>query len=81
MENKIPLSIISLFWDVRRGTADIVRHSTFIILRVLDFGDVAALNWLRKTYRDDVLEQVVKTKRGLMPKTLAFWTAYFGIKS
>lgn len=77
----IPPFVTSLFWDVRKGTVDLNRHSTFIILRVLNFGDVAALNWLRKTYHDDKLEQVVKAKKGLTPKTLAFWTTFFGIRS
>ncbi|MDH5187133.1 MAG: hypothetical protein OEZ20_06960 [candidate division WOR-3 bacterium] len=81
MKSTFPPFVISLFWDVRKGTVDIERHSPFIIRRVLNFGDVAALNWLRKTFHEDRLEQVVKTKRGLTPKTLAFWTTYFGIKS
>ena len=77
----IPPFVTNLFWDVRKATVDLKRHSTFIILRVLNFGDVNAIDWLRKTYHDNKLEQVVKAKKGLTPKALAFWTIYFGIKS
>ncbi len=76
----IPPDVIKLFWDVRKSTTDLERHSTFVILRVLNFGDVAGLNWLRKTYHDHKIEQVVKAKKGLTPKALMFWTNYFGIK-
>jgi hypothetical protein len=76
----IPPYILNLFWNVRKGTIDLNRHSTYIILQVLNFGDVASVDWLRKTYHDNKLEQVVKAKKGLTPKALAFWTTYFGIK-
>ncbi len=77
MSDRLPECVRRLLWDVRVETVDIKRHSRFIIRRVLDFGDPAAVKWLRKTYPDDTIKQVVAEKRGLALKTLAFWTAYY----
>ncbi len=77
MSDRLPESVRKLLWDVRVETADVKRHYRFFIRRVLDLGDVAALKWLRRNYPDEVIKQVVTEKRGLSPKTLAFWTAYF----
>jgi hypothetical protein len=79
MDQRIPSYVQNLFWDVRKETIEINRHSKFIIRRVLDFGDAAALNWLRRTYPDAALMQVIKTKRGLTHKTVVFWTNYFAL--
>jgi len=76
----IPDYIQNLFWDVRKETVDVNRHSQFIIRRVLDFGDVAAINWLRRTYPDNLLKQVIKTGRGLAHKTIVFWRDYFDLE-
>lgn len=76
----IPDYIQNLFWDVRKETVDVNRHSQFIIRRVLDFGDVAAINWLRRTYPDNLLKQVIKIGRGLARKTIVFWRNYFDLE-
>lgn len=79
MREKIPDYIQKLFWDVKKEDLEINRHADFIIRRVLDFGNVKALNWLRKTYPPFRIQEVIKKKRGLAPKTLTFWTEYFKI--
>ncbi|MEO0116758.1 MAG: hypothetical protein ABIK97_04340 [candidate division WOR-3 bacterium] len=79
MKETIPDYIQKLFWDVKRDKVEINRHASFIIRRVLDFGNVKALNWLRNTYPPSRIREVIQKKRGLAPKTLTFWTEYFKI--
>ncbi|UCD83513.1 MAG: hypothetical protein JSU92_09420 [Deltaproteobacteria bacterium] len=81
MTTKFPEYLNNLLWDVRKETVDINRHSQFVIRRVLDFGDVAAVNWLRRTYPDNLLKQVIKTGRGLTRKTIVFWRNYFDLET
>jgi len=73
----IPEFVANLFWDVKKESVDIGKHSFFIIRRVLDYGNVASLAWLRKTYSEDLIKKVVQSKRGLQHKTLVFWEEYF----
>jgi hypothetical protein len=80
MKPTIPSYVRRLFWDVRKETVEIDRHAQFIIRRVLDYGDARSLNWLRRTYSDDELKEVVKTERGLAHKTVVFWKTYFGLE-
>jgi len=75
--NIIPESVTNLFWDVKKEGIDVKKHSLFIIRRVLDYGDVASLNWLRKTYPEDLIRKVVRNKRGLHRKTIIFWEKYY----
>ena len=77
----LPDSVARLLWDVRPESVDTRRHARFLIRRVLDFGDVPALNWLRRTYSETEIRDVVARGRGLAHKTLAFWNLYFQQKS
>lgn len=77
MDNRIPNYIKQLFWDVKKDTVDIELHAQYIIRRVLDFGDVKAINWLRRVYSDTLIREVVQVKRGLVHKTIVFWTEHY----
>ncbi|OYD16737.1 hypothetical protein CH330_01910 [candidate division WOR-3 bacterium JGI_Cruoil_03_51_56] len=79
MNQVIPESVRRLFWDIRVETVDVKYHYRFIIRRVLDFGNPAAIKWLRATYPSQVIKEVVDAKRGLAHKTVVFWTRYFKI--
>ena len=77
----IPVFVTKLFWDIKKESVDTERHSAFIIKRVLDYGNVDALIWLRKTYADNLIKKVVQNKRGLHHKTLTFWEKYYNLSA
>jgi len=81
MENKgkktIPEYVKKLFWDVKKEDVDIEKHSTFIIKRVLDYGDVSSVKWLLKIYPDYLIKKVIHNKKGLHPKTINFWEKHY----
>jgi hypothetical protein len=66
-----------LFWDAENINSE--KHSTYIIARVLDYGDEHDVKKLRKLYPDKKLKEVITKRRGLMPKTGKFWAIYFNI--
>ncbi|MCX7785982.1 MAG: hypothetical protein N2201_07185 [candidate division WOR-3 bacterium] len=77
MKKSIPDYIYKLFWDFNKSDVDINRHANFIIRRVLDYGECKAINWLRQTYSDELIKNVINNKRGLLDKTLIFWRTYY----
>lgn len=81
MRKNIPEYTYQLFWDVDKSDIDINKHSNFIIRRVLDYGDTRAINWLRRTYSEQLIRNVINNKRGLLHKTLVFWTTYYKQKA
>ncbi|MGQ9817978.1 MAG: DUF6922 domain-containing protein [bacterium] len=67
----------SLFWDAE--DIDIDRNARYVIARIFDFGDEKDIKMLRTIYPDERIINVIKMKRGLMPKTAKFWAVYFKI--
>ena len=75
------MSVRRLLWDVDPDSVDVNRHGRFLIRRVLDFGDVASVNWLRRTYSDAEIKDAIADGRGLAHKTFVFWETYFRQKA
>ncbi|MEW6327026.1 MAG: hypothetical protein AB1487_05450 [Thermodesulfobacteriota bacterium] len=67
-----------LFWD--GGEIDLEKHADYVIARILDYGDERDLKALRRLYSDEKIIQVVKTRKGLSPRTRSFWILYFQIQ-
>ncbi len=64
------------FQDVDPAGIDVQQHATFIIERLLEFGDDAAIVWLEHTYPKHQLATVVRTSRRISPKS----ANYFALK-
>lgn len=67
----------ALFWDAE--DIDLEKNAGYIIARVLDFGNGKDIATLRSIYPDEKIIEVIKKRRGLMPKTAKFWAVYFKI--
>jgi len=44
--------LYSFFWDCDPKTIDIVKHSDFIMHRIMERGTYDAMRWLQQTYTD-----------------------------
>lgn len=75
----IPERIKRLFWDVGKKNIDIKDHRSFIIRRIMDFGNLDDVNWMLTAYTSDEIIEVVKKGRGLSRKSATFWSIYFNI--
>lgn len=60
-----------LFWDVRRASIDIEKHSEYLIKQVLEYGLLQDWNLLKKIYGIDRIVQTAKTLRELDAKTMS----------
>jgi len=65
------------FWDVNPQEIDYEKNASFVIERILNFGDVKVIKWLRKKYSDDQILEVVQNSRNLNKKTHNFWQIIF----
>lgn len=65
----------SLFWDVDRNRLSPGKDWFFIIERVLEFGDIDDLFWLKETFPEEKIKNTVQKSRILSGKTRAYCKA------
>jgi hypothetical protein len=77
----IPSRLQALFWDTDLDTFAPEAHPDYTILRVLELGDDAAVNWLRETFPESEVRRVLQTEGRLSEKSANFWALIYGIPS
>jgi hypothetical protein len=77
----IPSGLRTLFWDTNLDTFTPEAHPDYTILRVLELGDDAAVDWLRDTFPESEIRRVLQTERRLSEKSANFWALVYGIPS
>lgn len=69
-----------LFWDINLNELDEKKHSSFIVQRVLERGDLDDLQWAINSYGKDFIEDVfLKNSMKMDLKSQNFWRLYFNI--
>lgn len=68
----VPDELQALFWDTKLTEFHPAAHPDYTIFRVLEYGDVPAVRWLRKTFPDHEIQRVVRTGHRLSPKSATF---------
>lgn len=63
----------TLFWDVDPKTIDPQKNSTYIIERILDFGNDEEVRWMFQNYRLTQIKDVVQNSRVLHDKSKSLW--------
>lgn len=63
----------SLFWDVDPKDIDEEKHATYIIERIMDFGNDAEVRWMWRRYSHTLLQKVAESSRTLRPISQGFW--------
>jgi hypothetical protein len=69
----IPAESRRFFWDVDPAKLDLSRHKSYIIERLLEFGDDEAVSWLFRAYRRDEIAAILESSRFLSTKSRGFW--------
>lgn len=54
-------------------------YPDYTIARVLEFGDVPAVQWLREHFAESEIRRVLSTERRLTPRSANFWALVYGI--
>lgn len=71
-KNNVPLFSPNLFWDVNPDDLDMERHKTFIVNRVLDYGQWDDWKTILNYYGLEQIASIAIGLRSLFPKSLAF---------
>jgi hypothetical protein len=71
----------TLFWDTNLDTFTPEAHPDYTIFRVLELGDQAAVEWLRKTFSEAEIRRVLSTERRLSEKSANFWALVYRVPS
>ena len=75
----VPQHVRSLFWDTNLERLDPTAYPVYTIERVLEYGDEAAVAWLRRTVTHEQILDVLRTDRHLTPLSANFWALLFGV--
>ncbi len=75
----IPERLQYLFWDTSLNKIHIKQNARYIIERVLEFGDMYALEWLQRVYSTRTIIDVIFLSRNITEKSRNFWMLWFGI--
>jgi hypothetical protein len=70
---KLPDTLGKFFWDCNLAELTWAQHRRFVAERLLNFGDDAALDWLRGQLTRADLAEFVRTSRRLDAKTRNYW--------
>ena len=61
-----------LFWDTDSTTVDLERNSSYVVQRVLEYGELSDWRLLRAYYGLKRIVEIAKQLRSLDPKALSF---------
>ena len=77
----LPKQFYKYFWDTDPATIDVDRKAAYIINRLLQWGRVEELKWLKKNYGVEALRVVVRRSRELSVKHGNFYSLIYDIPS
>ena len=75
----IPERFHFLFWDTTMENINTRRNAQYIIERILEVGDVDALEWMQRVYPAQRIIHVLHVSRAVSEKSRNFWTLWFGV--
>ena len=75
----IPKHLQPLFWDTNLDSFDPVAYPEYTIARVLEYGDVPAVKWLREAFPEIEIKKIVRSERRLSRRSANFWALVYRI--
>ena len=70
---KIPKFLKKYFWDVEFNKIDLKKNRTYILRRILEFGDEKAVAWMWKNFKKTEIKYVLSHFRGYSQKSANYW--------
>ena len=71
----LPSYVKKYFWEVDTKKLDPKKRPEYVIARILEYGDAAAVKWMLKTFDKRMIRDTLKNRRGFSSKTANFWGA------
>jgi len=76
---KLPKFLKKYFWDIDFEKLNLEKRREYIILRILEAGDIKSVRWLFKNFPKEKIKDAIMNRRGLSLKSLYFWSSFFNI--
>jgi len=76
---QLPDFLEPYFWEVDFSRLRLPERQTYVIERVLEFGDDRAIRWLKETFPPATIADVVCHSRRISKNTASLWALVFDI--
>ncbi len=77
--NTLPEFLKKYFWEVDFKEIDLRKHSTYILIRLMEYGDEKAVSWIKKHFTGEDIANVLFHFKGISPRTANYWALMLGI--
>jgi hypothetical protein len=79
--NNPPAFLQPFLWSYDLSRMDIRTHKDIIIKNILDYGTAEATTWMKATYsEDDIKDVIAKTPRSdWSKKSISLWSMIYGV--
>jgi hypothetical protein len=72
-KNHLPDFLKPYFWETDLARVNRRRHASYIIERIIEYGDDRAIHWLRANFTSAQIARVVRSSRAISPNTANLW--------
>lgn len=80
ISTQLPQEFHHYFWDINAAKLNPAEHPKYVINRLMNIGNVAAIRWMRRSFPQDLIIETVKTMRDFSSKTAMFWAHFYSIQ-
>jgi len=75
----LPNFLKKYFWDIEFSKLDKKNHTSFIVERVLEYGDERAIKWLFKYFKKSELKETLTKRQDISPLSANYWSLILNI--
>jgi hypothetical protein len=75
----LPTFLERYFWDVDFARVRLPERTFNVIERLIEYGDDAAIHWLKETFTPEAIASVVRESRSISRRTANLWGMFLGI--
>jgi hypothetical protein len=68
-----------LFWDTNLDAFNPAAYPAYTIARILEYGDQKAVAWLKETFSEAQIVEVLRNERRLSRKSANFWALIYHV--
>ncbi|MDA2938122.1 hypothetical protein MYX75_07670 [Acidobacteria bacterium AH-259-A15] len=75
----IPKYLRPFFWDINLENFDPASYPEYTLYRLLEYGDDKAVVWLRETFSEAKIKEVIRTEGRLSRRSANFWALVYAV--
>ena len=74
VEDRLPEFAFRYFWDIDPTKLNVGEHPSYVIERLLEYGDLPSVRWMERRFSREEIVGVLKSSRALSRKSANFWS-------